>query len=112
MRSLNPDFIDTLKLHKSRSPSKTCLYCGYHHKCGHCPAKSAKCKICHKIGHYARVYINMSKGRKPTKYQSNNQSAGFTRIKKETISVHLVTDKYETNDCETAMDKFEKKYSC
>ena len=38
-----------------KSSGKPCMYCGFNHKFGQCPAKEAKCKICQKIGHYAKV---------------------------------------------------------
>ena len=91
-RSLNTYSIDIVKSQISKCPSKICSLCGYHHKYGQCSAKDAKCKICHKICHYVRVFRSKSKYRKPNKYISNNQPARFIGTKMKTKNVHLVTN--------------------
>ena len=72
-RSLNTHSIDTMKSHKSRSPSKTYSYWGYH-KYDPCPATDAKFKINHQTGHFATVCRSMSKCALHNEYWSNDQS--------------------------------------
>ena len=38
-----------------KSSGKPWTYCGFNNKFGQCPAKEAKCRICQKIGYYAKV---------------------------------------------------------
>ncbi|KAK7099608.1 hypothetical protein V1264_003723 [Littorina saxatilis] len=47
---------DFKRTHNTASSSKTCFYCGgqFPHKAG-CPAKGKTCKLCAKVGHFARV---------------------------------------------------------
>ena len=66
----------------------------YGHKCGYCPAKEAKCKICQKIGHYAKVCRSQYRKEKQNSDRSNTQTAKFTGCKK-TNNVHLMADDSE-----------------
>lgn len=40
---------------KEHAQTKNCKKCGYQHGFGECRAIKAKCNLCHKIGHYAKV---------------------------------------------------------
>ena len=74
-----------------KSSGKPCTYCVFNHKFGQCPAKEAKCKICQKIGHYAKVC--RSKYRKTKQNdRSSNHSSRFTGNKKKSTNIHLVAD--------------------
>ena len=75
-----------------KSSGKLCTYCGFNHKFGQCPAKEAKCKICQKIEHCAKVCRSKYRKTKQNNDRSNNQSARFTGNEKKSTNIHLVAD--------------------
>ena len=62
---------------QGKTPDKLCTHCGFSHKYGQCPAKEAECKICQKIGQYAKVYRSQYRKTKNDD-RSKNQPAIFT----------------------------------
>ena len=78
--------------HLGECSGKPCTYCGFNHKVGQCAVKEAKCKICQKIRHYAKVCRNKYRKTKQNNDRSNNQSARFTGSKEKSTNIHLVAD--------------------
>ena len=82
-------FVHALKYSKKegkgsgKSSGKPCTYCGFNHKFGQCPATEAKCKICQRIAHYAKVCRNKSRKTKQNNDWSNDHSDRFTGNKKK-----------------------------
>ena len=62
---------------------------------GQSPAKEAMCKICQKVGHYAKVCRSKYRKIKQNNDRSHNQSARFTANKKKKTNIHLVADENE-----------------
>ena len=59
-----------------------CMTCGKleHHPGQKCAAKNAKCKECHKIGHFDKVCQSKKRGRRANLVQTSSQSEQDTHI--------------------------------
>ena len=71
--------------HQSRKPpgmERKCMRCGKpEHKPGQkCPAKNAKCKDCHKIGHFHKVCQSKKRGKRANLVQAPPQDEDDTHI--------------------------------
>ena len=71
--------------HQSRKPpgmEGKCMRCGKpEHQLGQkCPAKNAKCKDCHKIGHFHKVYQSRKRTRRANLVQTPSQDDDDTHI--------------------------------
>ena len=75
-----------------KSSGKPCTYCSFNHKFGQCPATEARCNICQKIGHYAKVCRNKYRKTKQNNDRSNHQPARCKGNKKKSTNIHLVAD--------------------
>ena len=71
--------------HQSRKPpgmQEKCMKCGkQEHQLGQrCPAKSAKCKDCHKIGHFHKVYQSKKRAKQRANLVQTPQDDNDTHI--------------------------------
>ena len=73
--------ITVINLKNPRMEGK-CMRCGKpEHQLGQkCPAKNAKCKDCHKIGHFHKVCQSKKRGKRANLVQTPPQDDGDTHI--------------------------------
>ena len=76
--------------HQSRKPpgmEGKCMRCGNpeHQLRQKCPAKNAKCKECHKIGHFHKAYQSKKRGKRTNLIQTPPQDDDDTHINKNGV---------------------------
>ena len=74
--------ITVVSLQKPPEMEGKCMRCGKpEHQLGQkCPAKNAKCKECHKIGHFHKVCQSKKRGKRANLVQTPHQDEDDTHI--------------------------------